>query len=123
MKRLFSNFTLFEYILWISSLILITVVSLICKIDNYLNIITSIIGATSLIFISKGNVFGNFLSAFFGIFYAIIAISFRYYSEVVTYFCLYVPLSISSIITWLKNPYKNNINEVTVNHIKIKEII
>ena len=51
--KLIKHFTKFELFLWIFSLISILVVSILSK-SNFLNILSSLIGVTSLIFIAKG---------------------------------------------------------------------
>ena len=82
----------------------------------------SLIGVTSLIFNAKGNPFGQLLMIVFSILYGIISYSFAYYGEMITYLGMTAPMALFALISWLKNPYKGNKAEVTVNSIKPKEI-
>ena len=59
----------------------------------------------------------------FGALYGIISYSFAYFGEMITYLGMTVPMAIVALVTWLKNPYKNNKSEVTVNKISKQEIV
>ena len=89
--------------------------------ENYLTLIASLIGVTSLIFNAKGNPFGQLLMVIFSLLYGIISYTFNYYGEMVTYLGMTMPMAIFALISWLKNPYKNNKAEVRVNAISKKE--
>ena len=91
--------------------------------QNYLNFIASLIGITALIFIAKGNPFGQLLMVFFGLAYGIISYSFKYYGEMITYLGLTMPMAIVALITWLKNPYKGNRAQVKISSISKKEVL
>ena len=90
--------------------------------ENYLTLAASIIGVTSLIFNAKGNPVGQFLMVLFSLLYGIISYSFDYYGEMITYLGITMPMAIFALISWLKNPYKNNKAEVKVNTISKKEV-
>lgn len=122
MKKLTSYFSKGELILWFSSLFMITASFLIFDRVGYLTLIASLIGATSLIFNAKGNPIGPFLMIIFGILYGIISLTFSYYGEMITYVGMTVPMSIFSFVAWIRNPYKGNMAEVTVNRLKPKDI-
>lgn len=122
-KRLFDGFTKFEFILWGASSAFILIFSFAFGGVNYLYVIGSLIGATSLIFISKGKVFGQVLTVIFSLFYGLVSYSFRYYGEMITYLCMTAPIAVASVITWLKNPYKKGENEVKVNKLSAKEYL
>lgn len=122
MKRLLNYFTKFEIGLWTSSVFLIVVSFCIFDRENYLTLIASIIGATFLIFNAKGNPLGQLLTIIFGILYGIISYEFSYYGEMITYLGMTLPMAFFALISWLKNPYKNNRSEVKVNRLLKKEI-
>ena len=61
MKKSLSYFSKFEIALWISSVALIIVSFLAFDRTNYLTLVASLIGVTSLIFNAKGNPFGQVL--------------------------------------------------------------
>ncbi len=124
MKKLTEYFSRGEIILWGSSCTLIIIFFLIFDRTNYLSLISSLIGVTSLIFIAKGHPFGQVLMILFSSLYAVISWKFRYYGEMITYLGMTLPLSIFSLISWLKNPYdKSQSREVKVNSISKKETV
>ena len=51
--------TLFERILWISSIVIVTAAFVLSGSGDWLNLIASIIGVTAVIFVSKGYALGN----------------------------------------------------------------
>jgi len=118
-----NYFTKLEKGLWITSISAIILSFLLFDSSNYLTLIASLIGATSLIFCAKGNPIGQILIIIFSIIYGIISYSFSYYGEMITYIGMTMPMAILALISWLKNPYKGNISEVEVNNIGKKETI
>ena len=122
-KALFKYFTTFEKVLWCSSIVLI--IASFCVFDrcNYLTLIASLVGVTSLIFCAKGNPAGQILMIIFSILYGIISLSFAYYGEMITYLGMTLPLAIFALVSWLKNPYKGNKSEVKVSKLSKKSFI
>ena len=114
-------FSKFEKNLWICSMILITISFCIFDRNNYLTLIASYIGVTSLIFSAKGNPIGQFLMIVFSLLYGIISYTFSYYGEMITYLGMTMPMALFSLITWLKNPYKGNKSQVEIKNISNKE--
>ncbi len=123
-KNPFSDLTKFEILLFSSSLFVITLSFLLTKEKDILSLIASLIGATALIFVSKGYVLGQVLTVVFSVFYGIISLYFRYYGEMITYMCMTAPIALMSVISWAKNPYKGT-KEVTVNRLskKLKAVL
>lgn len=116
-------FSKVEWALWLSSLLFIIISFLAFGGDGYLTLVASLVGATSLIYCAKGNPIGQVLMIIFGALYGIISYSFAYFGEMITYLGMTVPMAIVALVTWLKNPYKNNKSEVTVNKISKQEIV
>lgn len=87
-----------------------------------LNLIATIIGVTSVIYVSKGFVVGEMLSIIFSVLYGIVSIKFRYYGEMISYLFLASPMSVIAIVSWLKNPYKDS-DEVKVGGVNKKHIL
>ena len=123
MKRLLNYFTKVEKILWCSSVLLIITSFMIFDRENYLTLLASLIGVTSLIFCAKGNPIGQVLMVIFSIVYGIISYSFAYYGEMITYLGMSGPMALFALIAWLKNPYKGKKSQVKVNKISKKEIV
>ena len=104
-------------ILWSSSVLLILISFFAFDRVNYLTLIASLIGVTSLIYNAKGNPFGQVLMVIFSILYGIISYTFAYYGEMITYLGMTMPMAMFALVSWLRNPYKGNRAEVKVNRI------
>lgn len=116
-------FTRLEKILWVLSVGVILAAFFLFDRENYLTLIASLIGVTSLIFNAKGNPFGQILMIVFSVLYGVISYSFRYYGEMITYLGMTLPMSVFALVAWLKNPYHGKKAEVAVNRIGGKEYI
>lgn len=114
-KRTLRYFTKAEIILWSVSVSIIVLSFCLFNDGNYLNLIASLIGVTSLIFIAKGNPVGQILIVIFSSLYGIISYSFSYYGEMITYLLMTLPMALIAFVSWIKNPYKNNKAEVKIN--------
>lgn len=123
MLKKLSYFTKAELMLWFISVTAIVISFLIFDRENFLTLIASLIGVTSLIFCAKGNPFGQVLVVIFSIFYGIISFGFTYYGEMITYLGMTAPMAVFSLVSWLKNPYNGNKSEVKVNRLKAGDII
>ncbi len=109
--------------LWIGSLTLIITSFFIFENTSYLTLIASLIGVTSLIYAAKGNPVGPLLMVIFSLLYGIISFSYAYYGEMLTYLGMTMPMSVAALISWKRNPYKENKAEVKVNRLTIKESV
>lgn len=119
MKRYFTKL---EIALWSVSTAAIILSFLLFDRANYLTLVASVIGVTSLIFNAKGNPFGQLLMVIFSILYGIISYTFRYYGEMITYLGMTAPMAVFSLISWLHNPFKGNKAEVAVNRLHQPEV-
>src|SRR5690554_3429562 len=118
-----NYFTKNELRLWAISVLLIVGSFFIFDKTNYLTLIASLIGTTSLIFNAKGNSFGQLLMIVFSVLYGMISLSFKYYGEMITYLGMTGPMALFALISWLKNPYNGDKSEVKVNTLNKKEMI
>lgn len=121
MKKFLKSITLVEWLIWGLSVISIIVSFFAFKNTQYLYLVGSLIGATALIFVSKGNPIGQFLTIVFSVFYGIISYSFNYYGEMITYLGMTAPIALWALISWLRNPYQGNKSQVKVNSLSRKE--
>lgn len=103
-----------EFAIWLLSVITIAVSFLLVSEKDYLTLTASLIGATALIFVAKGEVLGQILTVVFSIFYGVISFKFRYFGELITYVGMTAPIALMSAVTWLKNPYKKGESEVKI---------
>lgn len=122
MKKLFSYFTKTEIAIWICSMTFIIVSFLLFDRENYLTLFASLMGATSLIFCAKGNPIGMVIMVLFCLFYGYISLTFKYYGELMTYVFMSLPMSVFSLISWLRNPYKGKVSEVAVRKLRRSDI-
>ena len=118
----FKNLTKFEWCLWIMSLLAVCT-SLLIGAEDYLSFFASMIGVTALIFVAKGDIYGQILTVIFCILYGIVSYTFCYYGEMITYLGMSLPAALRSVFTWLKNPYKEDNSEVKINKIKPPEYL
>lgn len=121
MKKLTNYFSKMERMLWSSSVLLIVLSFCIFDRENYLTLVASLIGVTSLIFNAKGNPFGQILMVVFSLLYGIISYAFAYYGEMITYLGMTMPMAVFALVAWLRNPYNGNKAEVKVNRISKAE--
>ncbi len=122
-KSLIGYFSNGELILWFSSMAITVIAFIAFDGKNFITLIASLIGATSLIFNAKGNPFGQVLIIVFSLMYGVISFSFSYYGEMLTYLGMTMPMAVVFLISWLKNPYKGNKSEVAVNKLKSRDYI
>lgn len=118
-----NYFTKGEKLLWGCSAVLILAAFFAFDRANYLNLAASLVGITSLIFAAKANPAGQALMIVFSLLYGIISFGFSYYGEMITYLGMTLPMSVFSLISWLKNPFNGNKSEVKVNRIHRKEVL
>lgn len=122
-KQLLSYFSIFEWCLWLGSVVAILLAYLYSGDFYFLTLIASLVGVSSLIFIAKGNVVGQFLIIAFSILYGIISIRFHYWGEMITYVFMSLPAAVSACIVWLKNPSTQSKNEVKIATMTGKKLI
>jgi nicotinamide mononucleotide transporter PnuC len=120
-KKILSYFTATEWVLWLSSMLLILIAFFLSTEKDFLSVISSLIGVTALIFSAKGNPFGQVLMIVFCIMYGVISYLFAYYGEVLTYVFMTGPMAVFALISWIKNPYEGNHAEVKVNKVSRRE--
>lgn len=112
-----------EWGIWLGSLAVVIASNLLPGDLDLLTLLAALVGATSLIFAAKGNVWAQILIIVFSILYGIISWRFRYWGEMITYLGMCLPMAIWSTITWLKNPSKGNKDEVAIQKLNRKHVI
>lgn len=117
MKKLLSYFSKTEQVLWCTSATLILLSSLLFGRNDLLTLCASLIGVTSLLFNAKGNPVGQLLMVIFSLLYGVISWQRAYYGEMLTYLGMTMPMALFALISWLRNPFRGNRSEVTVNRL------
>lgn len=123
MIKLKGYFTKTELTLWGLSVLLILTGFVCFDRVNYLTLIASLIGATSLIFIAKGNPVGQALTIVFSCLYGYISYHWQYYGEMITYLAMTAPMAFVALVSWLRHPYNGNRSEVAVSKIGGREVV
>jgi len=112
-----------DYIVWIISLITVGASNICARQVTAATLVGTLVGVTALIFVAKGNVWGQILSVIFCITYAITSYTFRYYGEMITYLFMSLPAAVMSIITWLRHPYEEGRSEVKIHRLNKAQIL
>ncbi len=120
-KDTIKSFKPIDLVIWLGSIITIVLAFVLTHNTDYITLTTSLVGATSLIFIAKGNVIGQIICVCFAAFYGAVSYFNRYYGEMITYLCMSAPIALASVVTWIRNPSKNGHSEVKVNTLRGKE--
>ncbi len=123
MKKIIKYFTVFEWCLYLFSIIIILFCFFFFKNSDYIQLITSLIGVTSILLVSKGTPIGQVTTIIFSIFYGIVSYFVGYYGEMITYLGMTTPIAILALISWFKHPSKENKNEVEINELNYKEYL
>ncbi len=112
--KFFKSITVFEYVLWGGGIAAIVLSFFLCGNSDYLNLIGSVWGCTTLILLAKGNVVGQIMSLLFSAYYGYVSFTMRYYGEMITYLCMTAPIALCAIVGWLKHPFRGKRTEVAV---------
>ncbi|MBQ9748127.1 MAG: nicotinamide mononucleotide transporter [Clostridia bacterium] len=108
LKNSFRDLTKFERTLWLSSVAVVVLSSILVPDPDMISAVASLIGVTALIFVAKGYVLGQLLTIAFSVLYGIVSWNAAYYGEMITYLGMSAPAAVAATIAWLKNPYKNS---------------
>lgn len=120
MNNPIKNLSRREWMLWIGSLVIVVVSNILSQDVDWLTLVAAMVGVTSLVFAAKGNVWAQILMIVFSVLYGIISYRFRYWGEMITYLGMAMPMAVWSTITWIKNPSKENGNEVAIRKLNWK---
>ena len=108
LRKSFGELTRFEWGLWLVSLAVVAGSYLLSPEGSVLNLLTSLVGVTGLIFIAKGMLLGQVITIVFSILYGIVSWVFAYYGEVLTYLGMTAPMAVVALVSWARHPYKES---------------
>lgn len=114
MKQYLSYFSKTEWLLWSISVVLIAGSFFLFDRQNYLTLLASVTGITSLIFTAKGHPVSQVLMILFSLMYGYLSFEQRYYGEMITYVGMTAPMALVSLITWLRHPFAGSKSQVAV---------
>lgn len=121
MKNLLKEWTLFEKILWFSSLFLVVLVGIVFRANIYALMYT-LVDFTAILLLAKGKWLGQILGLISCFLYIYVSWQSKYYGEILVCIFLLFPMYIGGLISWLKH-HNNQTDTVEVNKIKLKEWI
>lgn len=111
-----------EWLLWAVSLVIVSVSNLLAGQIQPATLSGTLVGVTALIFVAKGDVWGQILIVIFSLLYAVTSYEFRYYGEMITYLGMTMSIAVLSIVSWLRNPFEKGKNEVKIHRLTRKQI-
>ncbi len=114
-KSAIKNQSLFEILFLPFAIITIVVCFFVGKDKNLLSLITSLIGIVSVFLIAKGYFFAPWIDLTYNILYSVVSIFQAYYGEAIIYLGIMVPISIFSIVTWIKHKFSKTSPEIKIN--------
>ncbi len=121
LKNPFVGLTKKEWLLWLVSLTVVVISNLLTGVVDPVNLAGTCVGVTALIFISRGDVWGQILTIVFAVLYGITSFRFRYWGEILTYLGMTAPMAAVAVVSWLKNPYQGKKNEVKIHRLTEKQ--
>lgn len=118
MKKIINYFSPFEWVFYLASVVGLSITFFLTGNREYLKLLCCVIGVSSLMFDAKGNVIGSMCTVVFCLLYSWACYDAKYYGEMFVYLGMSLPMSIMSIITWLRNLRGGKFSEVQTNKIK-----
>ncbi len=112
-----------EWGLWIVSLITVLLSNFFSNSPDFVTLAGTAVGVTALIFVAKGDVWGQFLTVVFSFLYAVTSFEMKYYGEMITYLGMSMPIAAMSVVSWLRHPYKGRKNEVEIHKLSKKQTV
>ena len=111
-------FSKFEKGLWLCSVGVILLLFFAFDRQNWLTLLASLLGVTSILLNAKGNPIGQALMVVFGLVYGWISFDCAYYGEMITYVGMTVPMAVAALVSWLRHPFKGNRAQVAVDRLR-----
>lgn len=99
------------------SLTVVTVCNWMTPSAAWITKIAAVIGAVALVFMAKGDVWGQMLTAVFSVLYGITSWQFRYFGEMITYLGMTLPMALLAVFSWLRHPYQGNQAQVEIHYL------
>lgn len=117
--KLFKDWTNFEKLLLIGSILIVSFTGIIFKSD-LLTTVCSIVGIITALLLAKGKYLGQIFGLLIVILYSIVSFKNKFYGEVIIYLMIMLPMYVMGIISWIRHQNKET-NSVEVNKITKKE--
>ena len=122
-KEALRSLTKFEWVLWLGSMMLILLSYCVGRELDSLVLLASLVGATMLIFVSKGEPFGQVMAILFALLYGYISWRQRYYGEMITYLGMSAPMAALALFSWMRNPFQQGKSQVRVEKLNAAKLV
>lgn len=117
MHNPFKNLSRKDWTLWIISLIVVVTANILAGQAHLSTVLGTIVGVTALIYMARGDVWGQILTIAFAILYGVTSWHFRYWGEMITYLGMSLPMATLAAIAWLRNPFQEGEPEVAIHRL------
>ena len=112
-----------DRLLLAASLLLIMLCNVLTPTATMVTKTAVVVGVISLIFLAKGDVWGQILMVLFSILYGITSWQFRYYGEMITYLGMTLPMAVMGAVSWLRHPFEGNQAQVKIHRLTRRQQI
>lgn len=112
-----------EWFLWVVSVAVVVISNFLTGAFSFMLLAATLVGVTALIFVARGDVWGQVLTVLFSALYAVTSYQFRYYGEMITYLGMTAPIAAMSVVTWLRHPMEKGKSEVKIHRLSSRELV
>lgn len=123
LKNPFAGLRKREWLLWAVSAAVVVASNFLTGAFSPMLLAATLVGVTALIFVARGDVWGQVLTVLFSALYAVTSYQFRYYGEMITYLGMTAPIAAMSVVTWLRHPVEKGKNEVKIHRLSGRETV
>lgn len=117
LRNPFKNFSKKDWVVLIVSLSVVLTCNRLTPGVTWSTAAGVVVGAVALVFMARGDVWGQVLTVVFSILYGITSWQFRYYGEMITYLCMTLPMALMAVVSWLRHPFQGNQAEVEIHRL------
>lgn len=110
-----------DWCLLVFSLVVVMVCNLLTPTAALTTKIAVVVGATALVFMAKGDVWGQILTVVFSVLYGITSWQFRYYGEMITYLGMTLPMAVAAVVSWIRHPFEGNTAQVEIHQLTCRQ--
>lgn len=117
LRNPFKNFSKKDWVVLIVSLSVVLTCNRLTPGVTWSTAAGVVVGAVALVFMARGDVWGQVLTVVFSILYGITSWQFRYYGEMIAYLCMTLPMALMAVVSWLRHPFQGNQAEVEIHRL------
>lgn len=111
-----------EWALWGVSMAVVAVCNAVSG-PEPVTLLATFTGATALIFLARGDVWGQILTVAFSLLYGWTSFRCRYWGEMITYLCMTLHMAVLAVVSWLRHPFQGDRGEVAIQRLTRRQIM